>query len=77
MNSRDSKLRKAQKSKNNSDWTEYRRLKNFVTNLINRAKRTFFNEQLSEEQSKQVLEAHQKGFPHQTIINSIFKDFHS
>ena len=48
MNARDSKLRKAHKSEDESDWNQYRRLRNFVTNLINRAKRSFFKDQLSE-----------------------------
>ena len=48
MNARDSLLRKAQKSKNEADWTAYRRARNFVTNLINRTKRTFFKDNLKE-----------------------------
>ena len=53
MNARDSLLRKAQKSKNEADWTAYRRARNFVTNLINRTKRTFFKDNLKDRSSHQ------------------------
>jgi len=52
MNTRDQLLRKAQKSKSINDWNAYRRLRNFVTNLINRTKRNFFTSKLQETRSK-------------------------
>ena len=51
MNNRDQLLRKAQKSNSDDDWNAYRRMKNFVTNLVTRAKRTFFKESLQESRS--------------------------
>lgn len=51
MNTRDQLLRKAQKSNSEHDWNAYRRMKNFVINLVSRTKRTFFKESLQENRS--------------------------
>ena len=52
MNTRDKLLRKAQKSKLEPDWKAYRKLKNFVINLIKRTERNFFKNKLEESRSK-------------------------
>ena len=71
MNERDSKLRKAQKSKDESNCSQYRRLRNFVTNLVNRAKRSFFKNQLIESK-KNPNKFWKQVFPvkHSTNISS-------
>ena len=52
MNTRDQLNRKAQKSNNPSDFRNYRKKKNFVTNEINRSKRNYFKTKLQEYHNK-------------------------
>jgi len=48
INERDKLLRKARKSKNETDWAVYRRLRNFCTNLVKRSKANFHRNLLAE-----------------------------
>ena len=51
MNVRDQLLRKAQKSKRGSDWTNYRKKRNFVKNEVIRSKKSFFQSKLQENKN--------------------------
>ena len=51
MNSRDSLLRKARKSKNEDDWAIYRRFKNTCNNMIRRARNNYHQNKLIEHKN--------------------------
>ena len=51
MNERDKVLRKARKTKKDSDWSMYKRLKNRCNNLIKQAKSKYHNDLLIENKN--------------------------
>ncbi len=48
MDDRDKRLRKARRSKNETDWVAYKHLRNHCTNLIKRSKASFHRNLLAE-----------------------------
>ncbi len=43
---RDNELKRARKTNNSDDWSKYKRTKCFVTNLIRKSKRVYFQESI-------------------------------